>query len=215
MSKKWLVGIGLVIPVVLLVLWPLSEQLRILRAPKPADTITWAVIEEVDVVSCFAVDIAPGYTVSSATDALAFTQISLDEAIATSRDVVSRSRNWPFFRYALYGAGPRLVYLDQEDGDEYLAWARMLAWDTGDDVAYGTGDLVFVDARNGDPLLLVSDVTIAYPSQRCAAIVGEFERVVDPLLMLIGLGIYVLLIMVVWSLWRARRLIKQGKAARQ
>lgn len=211
MNRTWLVRLVLLVPVVALAAWPLSEQARVWRAPQP-DKVRWA-DEAGSTASCFDVDIAPGYAVSFATDAHALTQVSLDEAAATARDVVSREHNWPFFRYALYGAGPHLVYLDAPDGQQFLAWARMLIWDESADGRRGTGDLVYVDARNGDALLIATGIPVNVPSLTCAAIVGEFERVVDPLLSLIGLGIYVLLLIVVWSLRRAWRLMKQNRRA--
>lgn len=197
---------------VALAAWPLSEQIRVWRAPQPRFSAQWT--GEAGVAeSCFEVDVAPDYAASFATDAHALTRVSLDDAITTARDVVSREHNWQFFRYALYGAGPHLVYLDAPDGQQFLAWARMLIWDESANGRRGMGDLVYVDARNGDALLIVTGIPVNVPSLTCAAIVGEFERVVDPLLSLFGLGIYVLLLIVVWSLRRARRLMKENKNA--
>lgn len=212
MNRTWLLRLVLLIPVVVLAAWPLSDQVRVWRAPQPADRVQWAG-EAGAAESCFEVDVAPDYTASFANDAHALTQVSLDEVTVTARDVVSREHNWPFFRYALYGAGPHLVYLDAPDGQQYLAWARMLIWDESEDGWRGTGDLVYVDARNRDTLLIVTGIPVNAPSLTCAAIVGEFERVVDPLLSLFGLGIYVLLLIVVWSRRRAWRLMKEKRNA--
>ncbi len=209
MVGKWVLRIALMLPAVALAVWPFAEQLRVWRAPDSAYEVDWPASNTSNAVDCWAADVLPdvtGYTVEPADDAFALTRVSLDAATVTARRTVANVRGWVFFRYALYGAGPQLVYLTAPDGVQHLTWARMLIVDEGG--ARGTGDLVYVDARGGDPVLLVRDIAVVTPARSCGRITGEFERVVDPLLSLIGLGIYVLLVIFVGAvsrLWRIQR----------
>ncbi len=211
MNHSWLTRLLLAIPALVLLYLPVTEQLRVWFAPEPHLTVNWQdAAASTEPVGCRAVDLLPGYPVEPGDDAHAFTRVSLDEANVTARRVVGDHRGWPFFRYAVYGMGPQLVYLALPEAGQYLAWAKTLAWDDSGATAGGNADVVFIDARQGDPLLLVTNVAITDPAATCMWITGEFERVVDPLVALIGFAIYVLLLVVVWALRRVWRSYRGG-----
>lgn len=211
MIRTWLVRLLLVIPALALLYFPVTEQLRVWFGPEPDRIVNWQEAgASTQPVGCRVVDLLPDVTVEPAANAHAFTRVSLDEADVTSRRVVAQHRNWPFFRYAVYGAGPQLVYLTLPDAGQYLAWARAQVWDDSGETAGGNADVVFIDARSGDPLLLVTNVAITDPAATCMWNTGEFERVVDPLVSLIGAAIYVLLLVVVWALRRVWRIYRGG-----
>lgn len=205
-NRDWVMRLLVTIPALALLYFPLAEQLRVWFAPQPDITVNWqAAAASTEPVSCSVVDLLPEYAVEPGNDAHAFTRVSLDDADITARRVVGDHRGWPFFRYAVYGMGPQLVYLTLPEAGQVLAWVKTLVWDDSGDTAGGNADVVFIDARQGDPLLLVTNVAITDPAATCKWITGEFERVVDPLVALIGFAIYVLSLVVVWALRRAWR----------
>ena len=96
------------------------------------------------------------------------------------------------------------------DGQERLAWHRVLVFDVGSETSPGTADIIYVDAQNGNPLVYVTDASVGTPNLTCSrdsdvimeAIINKLIRTLWSKYGIIGM------IMVMSALlWRGRKFI--------
>ena len=90
--------------------------------------------------------------------------ISARIAEQTAGQVVGRHHSAIF---ALYAYGPHLTRMTLPDGQERLAWYKVVVTDDGGSTLIGKADIVYVDAQTGHPLLQITDVGVGDPSLAC------------------------------------------------
>jgi hypothetical protein len=182
----------LIVPMIVLAILPLYEQSQVWATPDPQ----WSVSANVTGASgCYDLPLIGDYSVGRAEDMRGMVTVSSVEGRQTADRMIADHRGWAFFQTGLYGSAVSLVRITPPDNQERLAWARVLVWDDGGASLLGKADIAYVDADSGDPLLLVTDVTVGDPSLACTLITADINTMRPALISLIALAAYAALIL--------------------
>jgi hypothetical protein len=206
-SVKWgMMALAVLLPGICLVL-SLIGEIRILFTPEPR----WTISEQEAGIDNALADCADAgrlevYHAQPVEDT-DMTIISAAKAKEIADQVIERHH--PSLQ-GFYAEGPHLTHMMLPDGQERLAWYRVLVTDDGGATLIGKADIVYVDAQTGDPLIRITDAPISDPAFACG-MDSVFPR--DRLIRWAGIlvsALYFVFLALVGGLWQWRR-----RAARQ
>ncbi len=192
MARRWFVMLLIVMPMIVLAILPLYEQSQVWSTPDPQ----WTIAADVSGASgCYDLPLIGNYSVRRAEDLRGTVNVSSADGRLTADRMIADHRGWAFFQTGLYGSAVSLIRITPPDDVERLAWTRVLVWDDGGASLLGKADIAYVDAASGDPLLLITDVTIGDPALACAMITADIDTMRTALLSLMGLAGYAALVL--------------------
>ncbi|MCD4686393.1 MAG: hypothetical protein K8S97_10700 [Anaerolineae bacterium] len=192
MERKWIVTILLILPMIGLAILPLYEQAKVWNTPDPQ----WTISSNVAGASgCYDLPLIRDYNVQRADDLRGTVEVSSVEGRQTADHMIADHHGWVFLQTGIYGSAVSLVRITPPDGTTRLAWTRVLVWDDGGSSLLGKADIAYVDASTGDPLLLITDVTVGDPGMVCTMILADIDDMRPALLSLIALAGYAALLL--------------------
>lgn len=192
MARRWIVTLLIVIPMIALAILPLYEQSKVWTTPDPQWTIS---ADVTGANGCYDLPLVGDYSVRRAEDLRGTVKVSSAEGRQTADRMIADHHGWVFFQTGLYGSAASLVRITPPDSTERLAWTRVLVWDDGGTSLLGKADIAYVDAASGDPLLLITDVTVGDPSIACTMITADVDDMRPALISLIALAGYAALVL--------------------
>lgn len=193
MARKWIITILLILPMIGMAIPPLVQQAKIWTTPDPQKTISSNVV---GATGCHDLPLIGNYNVEPADDLDDTVKISAEEGRNTADRTIAAHRGWFFLQIGIYGSRERLVHITLPNDEERLAWTRVLVWDDGGITLQGKADIAYVDANTGDPLLLITDVTVGDPAFTCGMVLdNHIDDVSTAILSLIALAIYAALVL--------------------
>jgi hypothetical protein len=192
MTRSWIVTLFIMLPMIALIILPLYAQSQIWTTPDPQ----WSITSNVTGANgCYDLPMVGNYSVRRAEDMRGLVKVSSADGRQTADRMIANHRGWIFFQTGLYGSAVSLVRITPPDGTERLAWTRVLVWDDGGTSLSGKADIAYVDANSGDPLLLITDVTVGDPAVACTVITADIDDMRPELLSLIVLAGYAALVL--------------------
>jgi hypothetical protein len=146
------------LPMLIALGWLLYQQILVWTIPKPQWVISrtdWTVgrcIDAADLPSYWVAHPDPGDIPPDA--------IPADEAREIADRVISRHR-WAFGEgFYVYSLGPEAVFAALPDGQQRLVWFRVVVTERGQADTAGEAAAVYLDAMTGEPLVLITAVTV-------------------------------------------------------
>ena len=95
------------------------------------------------------------------------TSITEEEA----RAIAARVRG-----YSWAGPYTGLVEATFPDGNQHTAWYQIFLLDDGGSTLMGKAEVLYIDAQTGEPLLLITDVTVGDPIMTCGVTEVSIDR---------------------------------------
>jgi hypothetical protein len=97
-------------------------------------------------------------------------RVTREQAHTIVNRVIVRHYGLPFYlspAYPFLSHGPKLVWATFPDGERRLAWYQVVILDDGGATLMGRAAAVYLDARTGEPLVLITDVVVGDPWMTC------------------------------------------------
>jgi hypothetical protein len=146
------------LPMLMALGWLLYQQILVWTLPPPRWVIPrpdWTVSRCIDVA-----DLPSYWLAHPAPEDIPADAIPSDEAREIADRAISRHR-WAFGEgFYAYSLGPEMVYAAFPDGTQRLVWFRIVVTERGPADATGRASAVYIDAMTGEPLVLITGVTV-------------------------------------------------------
>jgi len=153
------------LPALLLVAWWIATEIPDWFAPKPR----WVISANGEyLATCRDVSQLHTFPTSLLQDG-GTTPITEEE----SRSLAARGRG--YFWVVPY---TELVEATFPDGNQHTAWYQIFLLDDGGYTLMGKAEVLFIDAQTGEPLLLITDITVGDPVMTCSGIDFIVDRMV-------------------------------------